>query len=123
MMNLGRLVRLGFGIFIFFWILIWFSSVPAQEYTYKFQGKRDPFIPLISPAGYLVNLEPQENEALRLEGIMYDAQGGSMVIINGELLKVGEAIGNAMISSIEPDKVVVIKDNEKVEIEFRREEK
>ncbi|MFH1691627.1 MAG: hypothetical protein ABIC68_03515 [Candidatus Omnitrophota bacterium] len=121
-MNLGRLLRLGFGIFIFFWILIWFSSVPAQEYTYKYQGKRDPFIPLISSSGYLVNLEPQENDALHLEGIMYDAHGESMIIVNGELLKAGESIGSAMISSIEPDRVIVIKDNEKVEIEFRREE-
>lgn len=122
MMNLGRLLRLAFGIFIFFWILIWFSSVPAQEYTYKYQGQRDPFIPLISSSGYLVNLEPQENGALHLEGIMYDADGESMIIVNGELLRVGESIGNAMISSIEPDKVIVIKNNEKVEIEFRREE-
>ncbi len=122
MMNLGRLARFGFGIFIFFWIFIWFSSVPAQEYVYKFQGKRDPFVPLISSAGYLVNLEPQENEALHLEGVMYDADGGSIVIINGELLKVGETIGNAIVSSIELDKVVIIKDNEKVELELRREE-
>lgn len=122
MVNFGRLLKFGFGVFIFFWILIWFSSVPAQEYTYKYQGKRDPFIPLISSSGYLINLEPQENEILHLEGIMYDPQGESMAIVNGELVAVGETIGDYLISSIESERIIVIKDNEKVEIEFRREE-
>lgn len=93
-----------------------------QKYSYKFQGKRDPFVPLISPAGYLLNLEPEDNNALNLEGIMYDPKGDSIAIINGELVRAGETIGDAVLTSIEPNKVTIIKDNEKVEIDLRREE-
>jgi len=53
---------------------------------------------------------------------MYDAKGDSMAIINGELLKVGEGINGVVVSKIEPNKIVVVKDNQKIEIELRREE-
>ena len=96
----------------------------AQDKTYSFtaQGKRDPFIPLVSAAGYLINLEEEEESALRLEGIMYDPRGDSMAIINGDLLKVGERIADAVVSKIEPNKVIIIKDNQRLELELRREE-
>ncbi len=93
-----------------------------QKYTYTPQGRRDPFVPLVSPSGYLINLEEEENTVIRLEGIMYDPKGDSMAIINGELLKVGETINGVVVSKIEPNKVVVVKDNQKIEIELRREE-
>ena len=100
------------------------SGVLAEEqkYSYKFQNKRDPFVPLVSPAGYLLNLEPEDNSALKLDGIMYDPHGDSIAIINGSLVRVGETIGDAVLSSIEQNKVTVIKDNQKVDIELRREE-
>jgi len=97
-------------------------AAQEQKYIYTPEGKRDPFVPLVSPAGYLINLEEEENAAIRLEGIMYDPSGNSMAIINGELLKVGEGINGAVVSKIEPAKIVVIKDNQKIEIELRREE-
>ncbi|MFH0940819.1 MAG: hypothetical protein V1840_03080 [Candidatus Omnitrophota bacterium] len=93
-----------------------------QKHLYSYQGKRDPFVPLISSSGYLLNLEPEENAALCLEGIMYDQKGDSMAIINGELVRVGEPIADAVVSSIDPNKVTIIKDNQKVELELRREE-
>lgn len=95
---------------------------PKQNNTYLPQGKRDPFVSLITPAGYLLDLEPQDNDQLRLEGIMYDPKGDSVAIINGELVRVGESIGNVVIRSIEKDKVTVIKNNERIELELRREE-
>jgi hypothetical protein len=52
---------------------------------------------------------------------MFDPKGDSVAIINGELVRAGETIGDAVLSNIEPDKVTVIKNNEKVEIELRRE--
>lgn len=93
-----------------------------QKHTYSPQSKRDPFVPLVSPAGYLINLEEEEDTVMRLEGIMYDPKGDSMAIINGELLRVGESIDDAVVSKIEPNKVVIIKDNQNIEIELRREE-
>jgi len=105
---------------VFFGIFFLVSVAAAEQYTYKYEGKRDPFIPLISPTGYLINLEPENNATLRLEGVMYDPQGDSMAIINGQLVRVGENVGDAVVSSIEPNKVTVIKDNQKVEIELRK---
>ncbi|HAJ57812.1 MAG TPA: hypothetical protein DCL35_08665 [Candidatus Omnitrophica bacterium] len=96
------------------------SSAFSEEYVFKNQGKRDPFVPLITPAGYLVNLEPADENKISLEGIMYDPKGDSMAIINGELVRAGDVVGSALVSSIEPNKVVIIQDNEKIEIELRR---
>lgn len=94
----------------------------AEDYVYSFQGRRDPFIPLITPAGYLVNLEPTEDKKMNVEGIMYDAKGNSMAIVNGELVRVGDTVGGAVVAGIEPNKVTVIQDNQKIEVELRREE-
>lgn len=98
------------------------SWAQEQGYQYKYQGKRDPFMSLITPAGFLVNLEPEENSAIRLEGIMFDEAGESMAIVNGELVRMGDEIGGSVIVSIEPDRVTVIKDNQEVEMELRRED-
>lgn len=104
-------------------LLVSFAGAQQEEkYSYKYHGKRDPFLPLISPSGYLLNLEPEENSALLLEGILYDPEGDSIAIINGELIRVGEAIAGSVLTSIKPNKITVIKDNEKIEIELRREE-
>lgn len=109
---------------VFFPALVFVLGAGAQEekYTYTYQSKRDPFVSLISPAGYLLNLEPQDNSTLQLEGIMFDPKGDSMAIINGELLRVGDTLGDVLVTSIEADKVTVIKNNEKIVIELRREE-
>jgi len=104
-----------------FWGGVHAVKAQDQKYSYTPQGKRDPFVPLVSPAGYLINLEEEEENTVQLEGIMFDPKGDSMVIINGELLKVGESVAGAVVSKIEPNKVVVIKDNQRMELELRRE--
>ncbi len=93
-----------------------------DKYLYKGQNKRDPFEPLISPAGYLINLDPRTDETLRLEGIMFDSKGDSIAIINGELLRVGESLGEAVIIKIESEMVTVMRNNETLELVLRREE-
>ncbi len=102
--------------------LIGFAKASAEEYSYKYQGKRDPFIPLITPAGYLLNLEPEDDKKVDLEGIMYDSGGDSMAIVNGELVRVGDSVGTAVITDIGPDKITILQDNQKFEVELRREE-
>jgi hypothetical protein len=98
------------------------AGAQEEKYAYTYQGKRDPFVSLISPAGYLLNLEPQDNSTLQLEGVMFDPKGDSMAIINGELLRVGDTLGDVLVTGIEVDKVTVIKNNEKIVVELRREE-
>jgi len=102
------------------------SRVGAQEEKkvspYKEQGTRDPFQPLITPDGYIINMEENAETALRLEGIMFDPKGDSIAIINGELLRVGETLGDAVVVKIEADKVAVMRNNETIELELQREE-
>lgn len=107
-------------IVVFFAVSGFCSAAEAEDYVYKYQGKRDPFMPLITPSGFLVNLEPADDKKLNLEGIMFDPKGASMAIINGELMSVGDTMGSAVVSGIEANKVVVIQDNEKIELELRR---
>lgn len=105
---------------------LWTGAAAAQDekdkYLYKAQGQRDPFRPLITPAGYLINLEPETDEALHLEGIMFDPKGDSIAVINGELLRVGESLAEAVVIDIGPEKVTVMRNNETLELELRREE-
>ncbi len=105
---------------------LWASGAGAQDekdkYLYKAQGKRDPFRPLITPAGYLINLEAESDAALRLEGIMFDPRGDSIAIINGELLRVGESLGESVVVAIEAEKVTVMRDNETLELVLGRED-
>ncbi len=107
---------------VLFIIFICACEVSGEEYIYKYQGKRDPFMALITPTGYLLNLEPTDDKKINLEGIMYDPNGNSMAIVNGDLVRVGDNVGAAVMIEIEPDKIIVLQDNEKIEIELRREE-
>jgi hypothetical protein len=119
-MQFENVLKSGFS---FTAVLLFFacSVAAAQEYKYDSNKKKDPFLPLISPSGHLLNWEPEEG-ILRLEGVMLDPHGGSIAIINGELVKVGEKIDEAVITKIEEDKVTVIQNNEKIVLELRREE-
>lgn len=81
----------------------------AAEQTAKYynaEGRRDPFIPLVAggvrPSGSLMNVETPDD--LILEGIAYDP-AGSLVIVNGSMLKEGEVVGNTKVLRIEPSKV------------------
>lgn len=105
----------------FLLVLAKMPNVFGEQYFYKNEGKRDPFVSLISPAGYLIDQDSQDNKTLRLEGIIVDPKGDSIAIINGQMMRVGEKIGEAVISSIEENRVTVVQDNQKVDIELRRE--
>jgi len=110
------------------WVIVLFivfmcaSEALGEEYIYKNQGKRDPFMALITPTGYLLNLEPADDRKVNLEGIMHDPDGNSMAIVNGDLVRVGDSVGAAVVTEIEPNKIIILQDNEKIEIELRREE-
>lgn len=107
---------------IFFLISV--ISVFAQEqFIYDSKNKRDPFIPLVTADGRLLKLEQEEGIAgLALEGIIYDRQGLSYAIVNGEIVKVGDAIGDCQVLKIEKNKVIFIKEGQSTEVELKKEE-
>ncbi|MBM3251994.1 MAG: hypothetical protein FJZ11_04345 [Candidatus Omnitrophica bacterium] len=105
-------------------ILIFVSFIYAQTQTESFvydsKGKRDPFLSLVSPEGFLLNLaSSSETSELSVEGIIYDSRGKSYAIINSEVVKPGDIIGKFELISIEKNKVILIKDTERIEIELK----
>lgn len=101
-----------------------FSPLCAQEeFVYEDGNRRDPFIPLVTPDGRLLKLEPQEQtKGLLLEGIIYDKFGLSYALVNGEALKIGDQISDYTVLKIEKNRVIFIKEGELTEIELKKEE-
>lgn len=102
------------------------SSVFAQgEFTYNDKGKRNPFIPLVTPQGRLLKLDKQDTASLQglaIEGIIYDKFGRSFAIVNAEVVGVGDPVGEYQVLKIFENKVVFIKDGQPLEVELNKEE-
>lgn len=102
-------------IFLFMTSFSLSDEVVQQETGPKYEraGKRNPFIPIITTDGQLINIQDEdENSELNLEGIIYDKSSQSMAIINGQILKANETIGGVKIVEIRKDSVVYVKDGE-----------
>ncbi len=76
---------------------------------YNPHGKRDPFTPLVTmtmrEAPGLVGVETAEE--LTVEGIVYDLKKGSIVIINGSVLREGDELGAVKVLKIKSKGVLV----------------
>jgi len=111
------------GAIILGFVLYLCASYAQDMVTYDAQGKRDPFIPLVTPDGRLLKLEqPSGSAALSLEGIIYDKEGISYAVVGGEVVKIGDEVSGYQVLKIEQDKVIFIKDGEPMEIELKEEE-
>ncbi len=108
---------LSFCILIFgFWILLY----AQDEFIYDAKGKRDPFIPLVTPDGRLLKLEKEEGSAgLLLEGIIYDEYGLSYAIVNGEVVRISDKVNGYQVLKIEKNKVIFIKEGQITEVELK----
>jgi len=110
---LGVLIILGCAVY----------SFAEGEFVYDSQGKRDPFIPIITSDGRFQKLEPEEvtvESAVKLEGIIYDKYGISYAIVNGLVVKVGDIVDDYQVLKIEEAKVVFIKEGEILEVELKK---
>lgn len=99
--------------YLFLWILLlsfgMICSVEAEppdaETLYNSHGKRDPFLPLVTlttkESSGLLGVESIDE--IVVEGIVYDPKNGSIVIVNGSVLKEGEDIGNVKVLEIKPN--------------------
>ena len=99
----------------FFWhlsvcfgmILVVGSVAGADEQKmYDAHGKRDPFVPLVtttmkSASSGLLSVENVDD--LSIEGVVYDPSHGSIVIVNGVILKEGEELGPVKVLQIKPE--------------------
>ncbi len=103
---------------LFLWILLVASgtliaigSVTAADSStlYDARGKRDPFVPVYAAAvGQSSGILAIESiDEVIVEGIVYDPKQGSIVIVNGTVLKEKEEAGNVKIVKIKPDGVLI----------------
>jgi hypothetical protein len=85
------------------------GSFAEEEILYDPHAKRDPFMPLVTAnsrdASGLVGIETADD--IRIEGIVYDPKG-SVVIVNGSLMKEGEESVNLKVVSIKPTGVLFL---------------
>jgi len=94
-----------------------------EQFVYDAKGKRNPFIPLVTPDGRLLKLEKEETlSGLLLEGIIYDEHGLSYCLVNGEVVRVSDKIGDYQVLKIEKNKVIFIKGGQTLEVELKEEE-
>lgn len=99
------------------------DCLAQEDFIYNAKEKRNPFIPLVTSDGRLLKLEQEEGPTgLALEGIIYDEHGVSYCMVNGQVVKIGDMIGDFQVLKIEKDKVVFIKEGEPLEVPLKKEE-
>jgi len=119
LLRIGRKILLPpYCLFVFFITVVFAFSfsrsfAETEAPAYQSEGKRDPFIPYVTNDGQLINIGSEEKEfTLHLEGIIYEKDGQSLVIINGEILKQKDTIGDIKIVEIRKDSLVYMKNGE-----------
>ncbi|MDD3374851.1 MAG: hypothetical protein PHY73_03895 [Candidatus Omnitrophica bacterium] len=109
---------------LMFFIFVSSGALFAEErepFVYNAQGKRDPFWPLVSPSGAIITYDKNLDYGdLSLEGIVYDPNGKSLAIINGKVFNVGNQVVGYMLSKVEENRVILIKDNKEFVLEIRK---
>jgi len=105
-----------------FIVLVSFAYA-QEQFVYNAKGKRDPFIPLVTPDGRFMELQKEVSASgLLLEGIAYDEHGLSYAIVNGEVVRVSDKIGDYQVLKIEKTKVTFIKSGQITQVELKEEE-
>jgi len=95
------------------------------EFVYDAKGKRNPFIPLVTPEGRLLKLDKPEAASpggLAIEGVIYDKLGRSFAIVNSTVVGIGDTIGDYQVLKIYENKVIFIKNGEPFEVELTKQE-
>ena len=107
---------------IAFLIFLFTNSVYAQEnFVYNDHGKRDPFVPLVSSAGMVVTYDEDLSvNDLVLEGIVSDASGNNLAIVNGKVVKIHDQIGPYLVDVIAIDHVEFIKENQRFILKLKK---
>ena len=103
-------------------ILFFANSVYAQgAFVYNDHGKRDPFVPLVSSAGMVVTYDEDLSvNDLVLEGIVADASGNNVAIVNGKIVKARDTIGPYVVDVIAVDHVEFLKGTERFILKIKK---
>ena len=88
-----------------------------EPFRYNDHGMRDPFWPLVTDSGVIVNLEKDFLISdLRLEGTMLGDDRQNVAIINGRIVRRNQKIGDFTVLKIDKDVVVLLKEQDTYEL-------
>lgn len=102
-----------------------FCALPVAEknFVYDDHSKRDPFWSLLGSRGTIVNFDKDiQASDMSLEGILVEPSGGSVAIINGSIVKVGDKVGFFIVKEIQVNVVILEKGQEIVSLKLKKEE-
>jgi len=115
-----------YGVGALFLALAWlaascpgFPLVFGAEIRYDSAGRRDPFVPLVGPDGLIMKKSARADFVI--EGIIFDSEGGSMVIVNGKVYRPGDTVDGAIIVQIYQDRVLLAQEEEQKTVWLREE--
>jgi hypothetical protein len=107
---------------MFLFIALPLTPGMAEGFTYNDRGQRDPFWPLVSSGGAIVNYDSNfAASELILEGIIADGKS-RIAIINGNIVEEGKKIGFYTVQQILADRVVLVKDGQDTVLRMKKEE-
>ena len=115
-------MRVGLSIIL---VLMLAGLAGAQEdpFVYNDHGRRDPFWRLVSPSGSIISYEKDLLLSdMVLEGIMTDAGGGNIAIINGTVVKAGDKLGLFVVQKIDPLSIILQKGNATFTLNLKKED-
>lgn len=98
-----------------------FAEEPAS-FIYDDKAARDPLWPLVGAKGTIVTYNTDlVISDLKLEGVMSDAQGKGLAIINGRIVKVDDSLGQFIVMEIADDSVILLKGDQRFELRLKKE--
>ncbi len=96
-------------------LLAAWTAAYCQDFVYDAGGRRNPFLPIVTPDGRFQKLEHEDvkiESELRLEGIMYDNYGISYAVVDGMVVKVGDMVNGYQVVRIEEKEVVFMREGQ-----------
>ena len=80
-----------------------------RVFKYETGDRRDPFMPpIVSQKRLSVGLDAVESiEDVKFEGVIYDPIGGSIAVLNSEVVREGDKVNNVEIVRICDDTVIL----------------
>ncbi|MEW6101527.1 MAG: hypothetical protein AB1481_04460 [Candidatus Omnitrophota bacterium] len=110
-----------FLVFVFLGLIAFAkSSLSEENFVYSAADRRNPFIPLVTPDGRLLQMDKgEEISSLSIEGIIYDRYGESFAVVDGSIVKIGDRIRDYQVLRIEKEKVIFVKDGQPVELSLK----
>ena len=96
-------------------------AAESKQFVYNENGKRDPFWPLVSASGTITTYESDMTAAdMVLEGVVVDAHGDNLAIVNGKIVKKGEQVASYQVDSISNDHVDLSNSQEHLTIRLKK---